>query len=48
MITLTSETSSSEHRLKTKLQAKFNISNQIFEQEEELTDFNVKQNQELK
>ena len=48
MITLTSETSSSEHRFETKLQAKFNRSNQIFKQEEELMDLNVKQNQELK
>ena len=47
MVTITSETLSSEDWFETKLQAKFNKSDQSFEQpEEELMDFIEQQNQE--
>ena len=46
VVTLTSETSSSEYRFETKLQAKLDKSDQSFEQqEEELIYFKVKQHQ---
>ena len=49
VITLTYETSSSEYLFETKLQAKFDKSDQMFEQiEEELIDFIVKLHQESK